>query len=73
MHLRTALRKSSVIAPIEAALRACDTQTELEDVWFDMADNFADESPERTALLAVYMERVGVFKRSEAAARMMRV
>lgn len=56
MHLRTALRKSSVIAPIEAALRACKTEDDLQDAWYDYADSFADETPEREALLGVFLE-----------------
>lgn len=73
MNLRTALRKSSVIAPIEDAMRRADNQDELEDVWFDMADGFGDQSPERKHLLGIYNERLAFFRSAEAVARALRV
>lgn len=73
MNTRTALRKSVLVAPAEDALRRASNQPELEDAWFDFCDNFADESPERAHLIAIYMERVGAFKEAERIARMARV
>jgi hypothetical protein len=65
MNTRTALRKSLLIAPAEDALRRAGTQQELEDAWFDFADNFADESPERIHLRAIWDERVAYFKKAD--------
>lgn len=73
MNTRTAFRKSLLVAPAEDALRRSSDQQDLEDVWFDLCDNFADGSPERKYLLAVYLERVDLFKAAEDAARMLRV
>jgi hypothetical protein len=73
MTARRMFAKSVLIAPAEEALKRADNQQELEDAWFDFCDGFADETPERDHLLAVYMGRVRDFKDAEAAARMMRV
>jgi hypothetical protein len=62
MNTRTMLRKSLLIEPAETALKAAKNQSELEDAWFDMADNFADETPERKHLLEVYMDRLAQIK-----------
>ena len=73
MTNRRMFAKSVLIAPAEAALKRADNQMELEDAWFDYCDGFADETPERDHLLAVYMGRVKDFKDAETAARMLRV
>ena len=73
MKLRTSLRKSLLIAPAEDALRRADNQSELEDAWFDFCDGFADETPERDQLLAIYMGRLKDFKDAARAAEMLRV
>jgi hypothetical protein len=62
MNTRTMFRKSALIAPAEAALRNAATKDELEDCWFDFCDSFADESPERSHLLEVYMDMLARFK-----------
>lgn len=70
MNTRTAFRKSVLIAPIERALECAHDQSDLEDIWFDLCDGFADESAERKQLLAVYMKVADRFK---AAAEMVRL
>lgn len=62
MTPRTAFRKSALIAPIERALECARDQSDLEDIWFDLADGFSDESAERKELLAVYMRVAQRFK-----------
>lgn len=73
MSARRMFAKSILIAPAEAALKRADNQVELEDAWFDYCDGFADETPERDHLIAVYMGRVKDFKDAETAARLLRV
>jgi hypothetical protein len=73
MSARRMFAKSILIAPAEAALNRADSRQELEDAWFDYCDGFADETPERDHLLAIYMGRVKAFKDAERAAEMMRV
>lgn len=72
MNTRTALRKSVLIAPAEAALRRAETQEELEDAWFDFADGFADESVEREHLYGVYLEQLKAVGHRAKAARYLR-
>ncbi len=73
MNTRRMFAKSVLIAPAEDALKRADNQQELEAAWTDYADGFADETPERDHLLAVYMGRAKDFKDAETAARMLRV
>lgn len=72
MNLLSQLRKSNLIAPAEKALREAKNQDELEDRWFDYADGFADESPERRYLIRVYDDRLRQL-RAEHMARLLRV
>jgi hypothetical protein len=73
----TALRKSIVLIPVEAALKRSSTKDELDDAWFIYCDSYADESPERVYLRGVYDEcarRIDVqFQAAEAVARALRV
>ena len=62
MNARTMFRKAALVAPAEAALRNARTKDELEDAWFDFADGFSDESPERKHLLEIYMDRLAQMK-----------
>lgn len=71
MNTRTQLRKSLLIAPAEQALRRAETVAELEDCWFDFADGFADDAPERKQLLAVYLEQLPIVRKREADAKRM--
>jgi len=73
MNTRRMFAKSVLIAPAEEALKRADNQTELEDAWFNYCDGFADETPERDQLLAVYMGKVKDFKDAARAAEMLRV
>ncbi len=66
-------RKSMVVGPAEAALKRADNQTELDVLWDDYCDGFADESPEREYLRRLYDERRFHFGEAERAARMLRV
>lgn len=60
--LKRDLRKSVVIAPIERALECANDQADLEDIWFDLCDGFADDSAERKQLLSVYLRMTKRFK-----------
>lgn len=66
-------RKSMVVGPAEAALKRADNLTELDALWEDYCDGFADESPEREYLRKLYDERKFQFDASARAARMLRV
>lgn len=73
MNLRTALNKSNLIAPIERALECARDQSDLDDIWSDLCDGFADDSAERKQLLAVYMRVRDRFDKAELMAKMLRV
>lgn len=73
MNAKRMFRKSLTIAPAEAALRRCDTIAELDEVWDDYCDAFADETPEREHLRRVYDERKYHIGLAYRAAEMMRV
>lgn len=72
MNTRRMFAKSVLIAPAEEALRRADNQSELEDAWFNYCDGFADETPERDHLLAIYMGKVKDFKDAARLAEIMR-
>jgi hypothetical protein len=72
MNTRRMFAKSVLIAPAEDALKRADNQSELDDAWEDYCASFADETPERDYLVAIYMGRVKDFKDAARAAEMMR-
>ncbi len=64
MTLLNDLRKSTVIIPIEAALRRAETPGELEDAWYGYgADAFTEGSPQYRYLISVYRQQSAIIRK----------
>lgn len=54
------------------AIGRCDTEAELEDAWFEHADGYADDHPDRKRLMKVYMARLEHINAADQVARLLR-